>query len=363
MQVLFDEPALPNETWVGHDVSTLDWLRLSTVPNARSAREFVNRNFALLPEFLRQRFSEELFQRWESSFFELLIARFLQVAGADLEPDRANAEGRWSDFIANFGGERVVVEATCIDARPELSREREANERLFRYFEGEILPGWEVLLYHLPRLGGNDSKRELKSAIRQSAPQEPPIHEKDRREVRRMLRGGLLEFRWIPSGEDARQSVIAGGPFYSWSGSSAARISSAVRAKRRQVRAEALPVILAIGVRDWPWDFRDFDESLFGVSCGIVRGSPPRMVRSEFRPTGYFARRHEKPPTYSSVLAVLNPGFVYRSEPVLYLHPRFTDSLPSAFRDLEVRCLSESGIVTGPSKRALWSQIGFCCPE
>ncbi len=362
-QFPFAEPALPNPTWIGRAVSTLDWLRCSTVPNARVAREFVNRNFALLPEFLRERFSRDLFQRWEATFFELLIARFLQVAGADLEPNRPTPDGHWLDFIANFEDERVVVEATCIDARPELSRERETNERLFRFFEGEAPPGWNVLLYHLPRLGGNDSKRELKSAIRQSAPQEAPNHEKDQREVRRMLRGGLLEFCWIPSGEDARQSVIAGGPFYTWSGSSKARIGATIRHKRPQVRAETLPVILAIGVRDWPWGFRDFDESLFGISVGVVRGNPPRQVSSESRATGHFARRSEKPPTYAAVLAVLNPDFVYRSEPVLYLHPRFTGSLPRALRDLEVRSLSKKGIVTEPAKRTRWSQVGFVVAE
>jgi hypothetical protein len=63
------------------------------------------------------------------------------------------------------------------------------------------------------------------------------------------------------------------------------------------------------------------------------------------------------------VLAVLNPDFVYRSEPVLYLHPRSTDPLPRALRDLEVRSLSESGIVTEPAKRSLWSQVGFVVPQ
>jgi hypothetical protein len=99
-------------------------------------------------------------------FFELIVARTLQILGGQIEVEIPVKEtNRRPDFYVRFGDETTTVEATVPELNRATGEQMEWNEELVEIIESFTPPVWTVLVWRLPKLGPNDSKREFKRAI------------------------------------------------------------------------------------------------------------------------------------------------------------------------------------------------------
>ena len=120
------------------------------------------------------------------------------------------------------------------------------------------------------------------------------------------------------------------------------------------------PVLVAVKAEGFLESLEDFDRALFGH---------PRVhldVSISFKADGVLARGKEGEPTIAGVLAFTEVGHLRCSEPVLYVHPRFSRGSPEAVRQLEQRkVISEgSGIeVLEPRRRRYLETLGFLDPK
>src|SRR5829696_9698939 len=111
--VWFPEPSRTDDTYADRGEPTTDWLRRSTVTRARGARRFLNENLSKIPSDHQQILYCALHERWGSAFFELIVARTLQVLGAELEIEPGGKEDIRIDFVAHFPDSTVSVEAVA----------------------------------------------------------------------------------------------------------------------------------------------------------------------------------------------------------------------------------------------------------
>lgn len=262
-RVIFPRPKADNPRLYNHTESPFQWLQESTHQRATAAREFMNRQLTLLPEWLSSRISTDLADKWRGSFFEMIVARLFQELGASLEEPTPNAEGRLADTVADFRGQRLTVEATAIDTNPGLTDDRIRDTQLFPLFD-ELLPTtWSVMLYELPSLSHSDSKKGLKKLLRRVLPSESPGSEYDFRDVQEVLPEGRLDFTLIPD-RPRGTGAVAGGPIYMIGSEIDRRIRKTVRRKRSQIRSEENPVVLAVCLNGSPGRMEDFELALFG---------------------------------------------------------------------------------------------------
>lgn len=94
-EIWFPEPENADNTWAKEGgEGTFSWLERSTLPRACAAREFLNSNLTLLPEEFANKLRRDLAHRWQSAFFELIVARTLQVLGGSLSIEESTASAR-----------------------------------------------------------------------------------------------------------------------------------------------------------------------------------------------------------------------------------------------------------------------------
>lgn len=133
-------------------------------------------------------------------------------------------------------------------------------------------------------------------------------------------------------------------------------IRKAIKRKYRQARNVEMPVLVAIKAEGFFRHLEDFDTALFGHYRFHLDQS------RSFKADGVFAREKEGEPIVAGVLAFTEVGNLRCSEPVLYIHPRFTGGLPNALRQLEQRNLlaDRSGIeVLESHNRGFLAALGF----
>lgn len=341
----FPEPFEPDDSWGREGEGVLPWLLRSTLPRARAAREFMNINLSALPRPLAEKLRRDLECRWQSAFFELIVARTLQSLGGAIKSEEVTPSGRRPDFLAAFEDGTIVVEATAPLFEEEVQAEQRDHSPLKRILEGLVPTGWSIFINELPRIGPADSKKEFKAAAQEllKAPQEVECDELIER--RAILSNGALEISLVRAKEG--YPAIVGGPGYGTYSDSISRIKRAVQRKRQQVRTAQGAVFLAINASGVTSSFEDYDRALFGENC-LVLGQP---LRNEFRATGAFAKQSDGPPTYAGVIGFTEVGFRCACDPVLWLHPRFTGSLPGQLLALESRVLDRaSGIKVNPRR-------------
>ena len=116
------------------------------------------------------------------------------------------------------------------------------------------------------------------------------------------------------------------------------RIQKALKKKRKQVRDEYLPVILAIHGSGYGVTFGDFDRALFGEVFTVFEDDG-NFKRNQFNPNGLFLEsgKEGKKPTYAGALAFKRIDFIRKSDPVIYHHPRFAGKLPMQLMNFEQR--------------------------
>ena len=137
-------------------------------------------------------------------------------------------------------------------------------------------------------------------------------------------------------------------------------IRQAVKRKYRQARNVETPVLLAMKAEGFFRSLEDFDTALYGHYRVHLDDS------TSFKADGAFTREKEGEPIIAGVLAFTEVGHLRCSEPVLYVHPRFSGDLPEALRQLGQRKLvaDRSGIeVLEPRRRGYLEALGFLEPK
>jgi hypothetical protein len=339
LEARFPEPEAPDDTWAGEGEALAAWLRRSTLPLARDLRRFYNENLERLPAAAATSITGMLSRGLNRrAFFELLVGRFLQELGAELEYERATPRGSRPDYLARFAQNATYVEAVS----PVWNEQAAADERrlapLAALVKRSAPPGWIISIEHLPELGPNDSKQRLRRSVSELFAQLPDPASVEASESI-ALSASLQDRSWpdlrlraLPRPGTTGQFL---GPGIGYVHDVPYRMRDVVRDKSAQLRGADHPAIVAI---DGWWagtDLDDFDVGLFGHGPGHW--------------DGVFAERRTEPPNIAAVLAFVRVGEIGGDDPVLYEHPRFAGSLPPALTALARRCLEDDAIVSDPA--------------
>jgi hypothetical protein len=348
--VWFAEPAKDDNTFATRGEGAFSWLNRSTTERAKACRRFLNENISKLPPDWQPKLHHDLkTQDWHSTFFELLVARTLQILGASISVE-VPLEGSNSrpDFVAWFPDATIIVEATLPKANEAINEHSRRNEALVEVIEPLVPEGWSCAVWRLPRLGPNDSKKSFRRALKGVFESLTPESPREEFEITLELDAGEVGLRLIPGRKGAR-AVITGGIAYGMDDTEI-KIRKAVERKKQQVRKASLPVLLAIGTQPLGGDLEDFDMALFGRTCERL-GHFRETVEVGFDPSGLFAQRRAEPPTYAGVLAFRDVGWRNVPDPILYLHSRFNGQLPEAINRLGRRTYQEGvGVCIRPAE-------------
>lgn len=277
----------------------------------------------------------------------MIVARTLQVIGADLEVETSPDGVHKPDFRATFPGGSIIVEATAPMLRPDVQEEMGQKGALVSIIERLVPSGWGILVHRLPSLGPTDSKKEFRRVAAKLLAVPPP-QDDQRLRVSGIVGEEVIDMTLIPKEDGAR--TILGGPAHGFWGNSVDSIKKSVRRKRQQVRDSGCPVVLAVKGSEVFSSINDFEQALFGCEREYVDPAR-RLCRAKFVTDGVLNPRGNGRPTYAGVLAYLDVGYYCSHNPVFFLHPRFKGELPNEFRQFEWRTMeSGSGISVLPSK-------------
>jgi hypothetical protein len=342
----FPEPEATDDTYCQPEEEITSWLSRSTNERARECRRFLNANLSCLPGDHAQKIRKDLESRWESAFFELIVARTLQALGAEIAYEVPIASsGRKPDFHAAFPDVDITVEAVSPVFDGEVLAKRKSHADLSRVVEELVPEGVSAWLRSLPDLGPSDSKKEFKAAARRLL--QPPFDwTEDEPFVTREeeLESGLL--RITLHSRSPGYPKISASPAYGGFSNSIQRILHAVGKKRDQVRGAGRPVVLAINASGMSSSFEDFDTALLGGETAFP-DEEGRILYQRFICNGDLSRSKSESPAFAGILGFVEVGFRSERDPVLWIHPRFHGWLPANLLRLEYRQL---GLVSAPAK-------------
>lgn len=205
----FPEPSVPDSTYARRGEGTWNWLRRSTIARAVESRRFLNTNLAYLPSDYAVSLHGRLQYMWRTAFFELVVARTLQIIGAEIEVEPSAGDGRRSDFKAKFASGSVIVEATSPVFLGSLQKDMANKDTLLDILEPLIPDSWSVLLHNLPDIGPADSRKEFKRVAAQLLDLSHSAGEEMRR-VSATTSHGDIELTLVPKG-NWKSSVVADG--------------------------------------------------------------------------------------------------------------------------------------------------------
>ncbi len=332
-RIWFPEPCYIDITYARRQEHTLDWLARATNLRARECRRFLNESISALPSEYQETLFNALRERWNSAFFELIVARFLQELGASISIETASSTGKRPDFVAEFSDQKIIVEAIAPIINSVAGDIAKNRTPLLDFIEANIPEGWSIGVCDLPNIGPADSSQDFKSIVRQMLAIDPPSANSPDLDLVEKLPIGTIHLRLLPT---YKQGGIAWDPPISVIDNTEHRIRHAVKRKRKQVRSSSAPVLLAIGASGISSDFQDFDIALFGRTCGSYN-EQRELIHIGFIPSGAFNNKAEGPPTYAGVLAFTEIGFLPCPAPVIYRHPRFPGQFPQSILQLEQR--------------------------
>lgn len=343
-KVWFPEPKTENDSFAGKNETWFQWICRAASKKGQESRRFLNENIAKVPLAWQSKLYNDFRTRdFHTVFFELIVARTLQILGGQIEVELpVKGTNRRPDFSAQFDDGTITVEATVPELNRATGKKMEWNEELVEIIEALTPSGWTVLVWRLPNLGPNDSKREFKRSITQVFRRIPPNPPSD---ATPLEIGGLedeLSLTLLP-GRSGKRAAAARG-MVAGADDTESRIRAAVTYKKRQVRKSGTPVVLAISASPFG-GLDDFDQALYGLTFETV-DHEGKTIKTGLKPTGLFGIPRPEAPTVAAVMAYRSVGFTEVTDPVLYLHPRFTGVLPESLMNLEVRSLDASGIQT-----------------
>jgi hypothetical protein len=305
-----------------------------------------------------------LHNRWHSAFFELIVARTLQVLGADIEVEPESEAGTRIDFFARFPDSTVSVEAVSPVFDADAGETAKRRSTLLDIVESLAPPSWRIMVVELPDLGPSDSRRQFKMTIKELLDTVPPEVGAEPMDLLSELPSGEVHLRVLPEHGpgNAGGPVIVAHPALTTFDNSEEKIRKAVKRKRRQGRNVNTPAILAIHATGISSEFHDFDLALYGREVGFYDTYARQITKSAFQADGMFNRRSGNEPTFAAVLAFVNVNFPGGPDPILYLHPRFRGNLPESFLDIETRSYDAEikAVIVEPSRRTgFLGQLGF----
>jgi len=315
---------------------------------------------------MRAPLQRDLRDRWHTAFFELIVARTLQLLGADLQYEPAQSGHRRPVFLAKFPDASIVVEATSPVINTEMGQQAAMRQWMLDFLMTHAPVGWHTNILSLPETPPT-APRARKALFREAAARllatDLPADQPEIRLSAKVPDGDIeiLLLRRVknPAGRGLGfQPVLSG-----WDNTSD-RVARAVQRKRSQVRASSHPALLAIQGSAIGSDLEDFDIALFGRTIDY-RGFTRETLGTGFDRSGAFFSGGDtdsrKLPIIAAVLAFLEVGFRPFPLPSLYLHPRFTGPLPLNLLQLPTRSFdSDRGIVaTPPSDLNLLSGFDF----
>ncbi|MHB8646824.1 MAG: hypothetical protein ACYDAR_13620, partial [Thermomicrobiales bacterium] len=105
----FPEPQAPKRRGPKRSSTPPDWLRTRDDAFARAMRRYLNENIAQLPEAFQEKVCDDLKKRWDSAYFELIVARTLQLLGGTIEGEPKSEAGTRIDYHAEFSDGVISV--------------------------------------------------------------------------------------------------------------------------------------------------------------------------------------------------------------------------------------------------------------
>lgn len=337
----FPEPAVTNDEWQSVSERTSEWLEQSTLPIARETRIFVNENLALIPTKHRVALCRQLHTRWRSALFELVVTRMVQLLGAEYQPELPNREGRRPDITASFVEGAAVIEIVAPEFNKEMDKLDAKRDELIRFVRGIVPNTWHIYFRRLPSIGHADSKKLFKRTVKDALAR---LELEDDGQGRQHLTCALsevdTEFVLIPNSTDGPPGMMT--PVTTLRDCAVSIIRKTLIDKRRQVRAETSPVILAILAQGIGVNIDDFDQALFGNTVSRHNWAGD-LIGSQFSRDGFLSRTGAST-AFDGVLVVKGSLPYSYDGSTLYVRPGGR-SLPRAFEAFEQRVLQfEQGV-------------------
>lgn len=338
------------------DEAAIDYLLHSTTPTARAVREFLNRSLSCFPRGHANSLAKRLKYDWQAHFFEIVVGRYLQLLGAEVQPEPKGTNGTHVDFRATFSDGVISVECLSKRYNKEANDELRRQGRLTQLIEDAGPVGWILVIGHLPSIGPiEDFEPFLEVAKSWFA--RLPRPEKDGRRERFSFDQGdqRLEFDAVPAPSVLRPAFI--GPSVAFNDDSVERLKDALtdEHKRQQARGAQSPVFLAIDAPTGGPDHEAFDEVLFGQQVSRLKSR--RELELAFDPNGKLVMDENIP--FAGVIAFPGMRMDSAREPTLYLNPHQDWQLPAAIVGLGRRELISQIEASPSSETPDINDIGF----
>jgi hypothetical protein len=357
--VYFPEPTSPDESWAGWDETAVEWFTRSTQPRARAVREFLNRSLECFPPKHAKSLAKRLNQDWQSFFFEIVVGRYLQVLGAEVEPEPPGSNGTHVDFRAVFP-DGIAVSVECVSKRFNQAAQKtiQGHGKMARMLDDIGPTNWAIEFHKLPDANSPSEFEPYVHAARDWYATLPePIEGGSRPAFAFEADHGRMELEAIPFPHGTMPNHL--GPGVSYRDDSILRLKDALidSHKRKQALGAVPPVLLAIDCPFGGPDAEDFDQALFGMTVDHRGFDWRESVGTSFNPNGLLVTDKEIP--FAGVLAFLKMSMVGAADPVLYLNPYQRWKLPAALSRHEQRVWT-SRIQTTPATRpAVIESVGF----
>jgi len=303
----FAEPKAADLAPPSWDENAVDYYRRSSAPGARAVREFLNRTLAAFPEKHARSLVGKLRQDWQSFFFEVIVGRYLQVLGAEIEPSAKYADKTDVDYRATFPDGVVSVECVSKKYNPAANDQRRRNGNMAQMLDAVGPHVWAIVFDHLPDAR---SPQEFQPYVDQAAAFYSTL-------PTAVDGGPRIPFQWVGDHGRMRLEAIPFprgtranhlGPAVAWRDDSISRIKAALidSHKRRQARGAFPPVFLAVDSPFMGPDARDFDQALFGQTVDHRGFDIRESVGTSFNPNGLLVTDKEIP--FAGVIAFLGMG-------------------------------------------------------
>jgi hypothetical protein len=357
--VYFSEPDPPDLTRPRWGENLLDWYVRSSRSEGREVRKFLNRTLTHFPSKVARGYIGKLRSDWRSFYFELIVGRYLQVLGADIEPNAPGSNGTDIDFRATFP-DGVVVSVECVskkynqEAQAEIDRNADMAVML-----NEVGPHtWAISFRKLPKAM---TEAEFQPYVDKAAEfyATLPTAVDDGNHIAYEWTGehGLMRLNAMPFPGGTRANHM--GAVVAWRDNSIMRLKDALidSHKRRQANGAYPPVFLAI---DCPFNgpkAGDFDVALFGSYTDHRGFNPRESVGESFRPDGMLVT--DKGIPFAGVIAFLGMRLTEAADPVLYLNPYQRWKLPPAFAAHETRVWTSRIDITPATREPVIHTLGF----
>ena len=272
----------------------------------------MNHSLAHFPPAAAHHLAAKLRHDWQAHYFEIVVGRYLQVLGADIEYEPLGSNGTHVDFRATFPDGVVSVECVSKRFNQEARETLHRNARLAGLID-QIGPiGWLLDIEFLPAMTPNEFQPLLDQVAEWFRGLPGPIEGGERPQLQLGRGDERLELTAIPRPTATKPMHI--GPAVASFSDATERLKSALRngRKRAQGRGARPPVFLAV---DSPWDgpdAEDFDEVLFGRTVQHVDLDTRTTVGFSFDSGGLLVSDPEIP--FAGVIAFLRMGLTEAGE-------------------------------------------------